>query len=53
VCFANCLPPRVGFSFVAAKISLLTVLLFFGAEVASRGQRNTIDYNTFEDLNII
>ena len=43
MCFVNCLPTRIGFSFVAAKSSFLTVFLFFGEAVSkSRGQRNKV-----------
>ena len=43
MCFVNCLPARIGFSFVAAKSSFLTVFLFFGEAVSkSRGQRNKV-----------
>ena len=43
VCFVNCLPARIGFSFVAAKSPFLTTFLFFGeADSKSRGQRNKV-----------
>ena len=45
VCLVNCLPARIGFSFVAAKSSFLTAFLFFGEAVSkSRGQRNKVGW---------